>query len=276
MKKAFLETNAICRFFDANTSGIEVRAILESYGYHPVIGLHVIYELSRTFLSGNSDEKAKIMFGILKDLNPIVSETPAAIIMAECNNCFSNFKFNSFLYGAREAETRAEILKLSEGDFDENARRFVISRDKSFKVDNAEIGKRNVEIFLNDPPQKRLRSFDDILDYYTPMIPVLIEQLLPLNNSEASELAAQIDNYPMLKSIVMANLYMVFIAIAHKVTPAPDKTDDHRHVIEASYCDAFITEEKQLLSNIKYINSKLNPIKWSEIGDIPELEDSGN
>lgn len=271
MKKAFLETNAICRFFDANTSGIEVRAILESCGYQPVIGLHVIYELSRTYLSGNSDEKAKTMFGILKDLNPIVAETPAAIIMAECNNCFSNFKFNSFLYGAREAETRAEILKLSEGDFDENARHFVVSRDKSFKVDNAKIGKRNVEIFLNDPPQKRLRSFDDILDYYTPMIPVLIEQLLPINNSEASELAARIDNYPMLKSVVMANPYMVFIAIAHKVTPAPDKTDDHRHVIEASYCDSFITEEKQLLSNIRYINSNLNPIKWSEIGNISGL-----
>jgi len=272
MKKAFLETNAICRFFDARTSGIEIRAILNSYGYQPVIGLHVIYEIARTYLSGNNDDKAKEMFEIVNDLNPLVSEAPAVLLIAECNNCFSNFQFNSFLFGAREAETREEITKLSKGVFDENARNFVTSRDEKFKKENVEIGKRNVEIFLEDPPNKRLRSFDDILAYYKPMIPVLIEQLLPINNDQASEIAARIDEFPTLKSIVMANFYMVFIAVVHKVPPASDKVDDHRHVIEASYCDAFITEERQLLSNIEFINSNLEPIKWSSIGNISDVE----
>lgn len=64
----------------------------------------------------------------------------------------------------------------------------------------------------------------------------------------------------------MANYYTLFVAVVHKNTPATDKIDDHRHVIDASYCDVFVTEDKQWLSNIRKINPGLKPIKWSTLG----------
>ena len=60
----------------------------------------------------------------------------------------------------------------------------------------------------------------------------------------------------------MANMYLFFVQMTRKVVPATDKVDDHRHVIEASYCDAFITNDNQLLSNLGKINSHLEAISW--------------
>jgi len=118
-----------------------------------------------------------------------------------------------------------------------------------------------------------LRSFEEVLKYYETEIPAWIEQILKgvASPNRAKDIAGKINSFPSLKSNVMANLYMVFIAVVYKSVPATDKVDDHRHVIDASYCDAFVTEEKQLLSNIRKINSDLKPIKWSTIGKIIEL-----
>ena len=58
---------------------------------------------------------------------------------------------------------------------------------------------------------------------------------------------------------------MIFIAVVHKDVPATDKVDDHRHIIEASYCDVFVTEEKQLLANVPRINSRIKPINGQQL-----------
>lgn len=265
MQKAFLETNAINRFLDEKINGKEVRAILSCHGYSPVIGLHVVYELAQTFLSGNSDDTARNLFEVVRDLDPDISEAPEVVLKSEYTKYLHGTEVACFLCGDREAETRQEIIKLSNGTFDDNARNFISTRHECFSKDHPVTGQANVRAFLDEPPNEKLRSFEDVSKYYENRIPELIEQILKgiASPSQALDMAGKLNNFPLLKSTVMANLYLIFIAIVHKNTPATDKVDDHRHIIEASYCDVFVTEEKQLLSNARKINSSLRPMKWS-------------
>jgi len=273
VKKAFLETNAINRFLNEKTSGNEIRAVLSSYGYEPVIGTHTIYELARTFLSGNDDETARNLFEIIRDLKPEISEKSAIVLRQEYATYVGGPAVSGFMRGNRKAETRAEIVKLANGTFDDEARSFVTTRDENFKRDHPVIGQTNRAIFLENPPDKKLHSFEDVLKYYQPSIPVFVEQILTATPAHATDMAERISEYPLLRSTVLANLYLVFVAVVHKDVPATDKIDDHRHVIDASYCDVFVTEEKQLLSNVKKINPDLKPVQWSTMGKIIDLSE---
>jgi hypothetical protein len=268
MEKAFLETNAICRFLNEKLSGEEIRALLSCYKYKPVIGFHVIYELARTFLSSNKDEIAKTLFEIVRDLNPDISEEPKVILPNEYNWYSNGIRFDCFLSGMRKYLAREEIVKLAMGVFDDSARTFISSRDMKFKEEHPVMGREQVNIFLNNPPVKKLHSFEDVVKYYESDIPILIEQIYKgaASTDEAKDMAGKIDQFPCLKATVMANLYLDFIVVVHKTPPATDKVDDHRHIVDASYCDVFVTEENQLLANVPRINSRLKPIKWSTIG----------
>lgn len=270
MQKAFLEANAINHFLEEKISGKEARAILSCHGYSPVIGLHVVYELAQTFLSGKSDDTARKLFEVVRDLDPEISEKTEVVLKREYTKYLHGTEVVCFLCGDREADARQEIIRLSNGIFDDNARNFIATRRECFKRDHPATGQANVNLFRDEPPNEKLRSFEDVCKYYENGIPELIEQILKgiASPIQALDMADKLNNFPLLKSVVMANLYLIFIAIVHKNTPATDKVDDHRHIIEASYCDVFVTEEKQLLSNAGKINSSLRPMKWSTMASM--------
>jgi len=136
LKKAYLETNAIWRFSEKGTSGEEARAILSCHGFEPVIGLHVIYELARTFLKDGSSEKPMSLFSIVRDLKPLISEEPRILLRNEIQGLLNGDSFDPFLSGARKNEAASEISKLSNGEFDENARAFITKRDQQFNVEH--------------------------------------------------------------------------------------------------------------------------------------------
>lgn len=50
--------------------------------------------------------------------------------------------------------------------------------------------------------------------------------------------------------------------------PGRDKLDDYRHVIEASYCDVFVTNDGQLGRTVPRINSDLSVVLWNELLEI--------
>jgi len=270
MDRAFLETNAICRFQEEGITGEEIRAILSCYNYEPVIGLHVIYELARTFLAKGKEDLAASYFNILSDMKPEISEAPEEVIFSEISSSIRGTKVLKFISSSRRQETYDEISELSNGVFDDEAMNFINTRDKEFKAEHKQLGTKNVSLFTENPPSEKLRTFEDVYSYYRNDIPILIHQIAQGKVSEehCNKLFHQLDKYPSLRSTVLANIYLVFIAVVHKNTAATDKVDDHRHIIEASYCSAFITNENQLLSNLKKINNRIKGIKWSSIGKI--------
>lgn len=225
MKKAYLETNAIWRFLSEGTSGEEARAILSCHGFEPVIGLHVIYELARTFLKDDSHEKSVSLFSIVRDLKPLISEEPRVLLRYEFQSFLNGDTFDPFLLGARKNETASEISKLSHGVFDKEARAFITGRDEEFKTEHAILGLNNIDLFQQEKPEAKLKTFEDVVSYYKDGIPQIIEQILPgiADARQPQEISKNLERFPAIKSTVMSNLYTIFIAVAHGEIPNTDK-----------------------------------------------------
>lgn len=162
---------------------------------------------------------------------------------------------------------KAKLAKLAAGVFDERARSFIESRERRFRADHPQIAKNNIRAFAESPPQNRVRTFEEFIAYFSNGQPEVVVQIFKgkLSLEQAAAVIASVERYPAIRAAVLANMYLFFVQMVQKVTPATDKVDDHRHVIEASYCDAFISNDNQLLSNLAKINPRLEPISWGAI-----------
>lgn len=267
MKKVYLESNVICRAQDSNLSGGDLRRLLDDEGFVPVIGLHVIYELARTFLNVENTDTAIRLFAIIKELEPEFSNQPGILMYQEANNCISGREIFPFLGGEEKQSTINEVLKLSAGNFDDRAKGFIKERDDNFQQDHVEVAKKNIAIFKISPPEKRLRTFEDIFEYYKNDLSTLLSYIFEdkFTNIQTSSIIEKIDKYPVISSRLRAELYLIYVYLVHKVVPANDKVDDHRHLIEAAYCDAFITNDRQLINNANKISPHLEVVKWDTL-----------
>lgn len=267
MRKGYLETNAICRAQESNISGTELRQLLDQRGLVPVVGLHSIYELARTFLNENKTDIGIELFTIINELSPEFSNQPGTLMYQEVNNCLNNDEIRSLLNGEEKQLTIEEIRKLSIGNFDGKARTFIEERDKSFQIDHVEISEHNIDLFKKNPPSERVRTFEDVFAYYENDLPSLIVKIFNDELSEEIALAIieQIDTYRTIRSNLRSQIYLMYVQLVQKVVPASDKVDDHRHVIEAAYCDAFITGDYKLINNANKINPNLEIIEWNSL-----------
>ncbi len=267
MKRAYLETNAISRATDESISGAQLRDILGARGSVPAIGFHTIYELAKTFLNDRKVEVARALFQIIVDLEPEYCEESYEILYQELNHCFAQKPISPFLVDDKKSDTISEIAKLARGDFDERARKFIKNRERRFRADHPQISQNNVEAFAENPPQNRVRTFKEFTANYADGRPEVVVQIFggKLSLERAAAVIASIERYPAIRAAVLANMYLFFVQMVQKVTPATDKVDDHRHVIEASYCDTFITNDNQLLNILEEINPSLEPISWDAI-----------
>lgn len=267
MKRAYLEANAISRAVENKISGEDLRDKLQSKGYLAVVGFHTIYELAKTFMNVEKTEIGKSLFTVVKKLGATYSEEPKETLRQEYQNCINKEVVKPFITDGKLTDTESEIDKLSRGIFDSRAKIFIQNREHSFRSDHVTISANNIQIFKENTPQRRLRNFEDVILYYRDSFPLLVKTILNdmPTESVAHKIAENLDSYPAIRSAVRANMYLFFIQLVSKVVPATDKVDDHRHLIEASYCDVFVTQEKQLLNNVQKINPKLKAISWSEI-----------
>lgn len=253
MKRAYLETNAISRAADESISGKQLRHILGTQGFVPAIGFHTIYELAKTFLNDGKVDVARTVFQIVADLDPVYCEESYEILCQEVNHCFAQKLIRPFLDGDKKSDTISEVEKLASGIFDERARSFIEGRERRFRADHPQISKNNIRMFSEHPPQNRVRTFEDFTAYFSNGQSEVVVQIFKgkLSLEQAAAVIASIELYPAISAAVLANMYLFFVQMVQKVTPATDKVDDHRHVIEASYCDAFITNDNQLLKNLE-------------------------
>ena len=73
-------------------------------------------------------------------------------------------------------------------------------------------------------------------------------------------IAAAIDHYPAIRTSVYYWWNAEFICLAHGRAPSVDKVDDYRHVVEASYCDVFVSNDGQLLRSVSRLHPTLAPV----------------
>ncbi|MBW2170056.1 MAG: hypothetical protein JRG69_12520 [Deltaproteobacteria bacterium] len=272
MKKAFLETTAINHALFNSANGRKLREELQSKGYSPVVGIHVVYELARTFLNPKDFETGQRLFAIVRDLDPSYSPPPVKLFEQEVLKLKTGSAVLPFLDYLGQASMRTEVHRLAMGNFDDKARRFIERRESEIKLEHP----RNDQAYLahiqdvrsdQGAQNAKLRTFEDVLTYFQPQIPDAIHQRLQgsITRSEANELVQRLDSFLAIRSAVRADVYLNFICIVHKDTPGFDKIDDYRHVIESSYCDVIITGDRQLYRSANRINPDIEVVSCNDI-----------
>lgn len=112
-----------------------------------------------------------------------------------------------------------------------------------------------------------LRRFPDVAEYFRARWPEMIRAILRqgITLAEGRELSARLNDFPAIRSVLNANLYLTFICIAHETVPDDDKLDDYRHLIDASYCDAIVLHDNRARSAAPHIAPQLQVLSLEDV-----------
>lgn len=272
MRKAYLETSAINRAERAELSGRDLSSRLKSLGFSPAIGIHTIYELAVTFLSPGQEEKAAALFSIVQDLDPSYQRPSDSLLREEILKFRTGAAVLPFFDYLGYASTRTEVERLAHGIFDQRARYFISKRESQMRVGFLNQAADYLQHVVKVQAQRSapcIRSFEEAYQYFESedQLPALIRRALrsQVAAHEAREIHQRLEEFPAIWAIVRANVYMDFIFIKHRVKPNDDKLDDYRHIIEATYCDAFVTGDNQLLKTVRIISPHLYPLSMAVV-----------
>jgi hypothetical protein len=267
--KAYLEPNIVNWARRADWSGGDLRNRLVALGLMAHFGIHGIYELSRGFLSEDGKADAQRNFRILSELDPVFGPTPdmlfakeldqlrtgAAVIpvLDELNRASAKYQVNEMAAGRIEAEG-VEFIKRREANIDQDHPQYV---DHQLQAVRAAVA----------AGARRPKNFDQVLATFDDQVPGIIRQRLGtrVTRSEAAEIHVKLAAFPALQSAVRADLYLWAIPLMHDAGGSRDKTDDYRHVVEASYAKVFITGDGQLARTTQRIQPNLRVLTWEEL-----------
>ena len=168
--------------------------------------------------------------------------------------------------------TKQEVIRLANGFFDERAKSFLANREenvrKEFPSQMSDFLQRIKSINLSTPKAlKKIRTFNDCVSYFRADFPEKIREISynKFSLMEAKKISENLDDFPVFHSLIMATVYLNYIPIAKKAIPNDDKLDDYRHIAEASYCNAILTNDKQLGNTVRYINGNIDVIKSKDL-----------
>ena len=272
--KAYVEPSVINRAADHGIDGPALRAAIEAKGFAPSTGLHTIYELARGYLPAKSENTARMaaLFTILRDVQPAFQPHLPGLLGDELLKLRTGAAVLPFLNHLDAISTRQEVARLAEGHFDDRARDFISGKEQQ-KTEERFAHGRYVEeaaaIRQRDPMARSLRTYNDVWRYFEKrgQLPDIVTTIInrDVSISEASEIVARLDSFPVTRNAIRANVYLAFIMITKQAKPGMDKLDDYRHMIEASYCAAFVTGDNQQISAAPFICPELVLIPWSAI-----------
>lgn len=212
------------------------------------------------------------LFSILQDLDPFYQPEPEMLHDQEIFKLRTGVAVLPVLDQLDLVATKLEVERLALGIFDQNAGSFIARLEEDIKENHPRLALdyiAQVEQTAKKPQfeKKRFRTFEQVYLELEPQIPDLIYCFLngKVSHSEAQELAQRMVSFPAIRSTTMSQIYLSAICIMHGDVPSRDKLDDYRHVIEASYCDVFITNDGQLSRTVPRINPDLSVLLWNEL-----------
>lgn len=272
MKNAFLETSAVNRAIALGFDPTASRDRLTSSGLCPVVGLHVIYELAATFLLPEHADVGKGLFRFVRDLGPSFAPPTMNLLSQEVLRLRTNAAVLPFLPHADQVATRLEVHRLAEGIFDGSARTFIEARENEVRREHPNIAKEYIEHVRGVRSRRgnslpSFRRFADVAEYFRDRWADMIRAILhgKVTSEEARELAERLTAFPAIRATLNANLYLMFICIAHEAVPGGDKLDDYRHLIDASYCDAIVLYDDKARHAAPHIAPHLRVLSWEDL-----------
>jgi hypothetical protein len=259
-KLIYLDTNIWNRLIDQGVSAARLTEDLASKGAHLAVSGQTVYELSRTFLSldSNAALRARDLFCYLKQF--VDAEIPCCHdnmqqLHGEVSTMNTGGSEVTAFYGPKEyALLRREVDKLCQGICDTRAEQFMAGR-KQFSEStragqkNHSQSKQHVKNQLKAIPQDDLRAWLDkemLSDSGTAILAShLLRMYTGLPDETAILNAAALLRIPpsrVAKGIVRADLYLNW-RCANRDSIPKDLADDLYHVLNSSYCAIYATAE---------------------------------
>jgi hypothetical protein len=234
--------------------------------------METLHELARTFLSPNGRERAIALFGFIQDLDPIYLPEAPFVLGAE----YDAFRTRTQVIPALPPElafaTRLEVARLARGDFDARVESFIRRLDARKRIDTARFYPQYLALVervapRGSPQARKLRTYDDVLNLGSLHLGEQIRAVMyeQISTDEAARWAHRLDCFPTLRTIVHANAYLSALVIVHRQVPGRDKLDDCCHVIEAAYCDIFVTADEQLARVAPILHPGLTVLTFTDL-----------
>lgn len=265
--KAYVEASFINRSVDQGHNAISLAENLRVAGYEPVLGLHVIYELAKCFLTDEGTPRGRKLFAFVDDLAPTFHWEPRQLMEQEVERFRHRTAVLPYLDHLNNVATVMEARKLRAGSLSSDLRTIIETREADIAANvpkNDALYLRQVnELRAQYPDEgRRFRTYEDVLTQFAPDLDGFVEaainrQRRVVSPDEARAIANRVDEFPAICSVVRAHIYFVFHCLVHSTGAGRDKLGDYRSVAEAAYCRALVTADRQLAKTAVRINPEL-------------------
>ncbi len=274
MLKAYLDPNIVNWVRRAGWTATELRKRLVARGLEPHFGIHGIYELARGLLSQKHKVDAQSNFLILSELDPVFVPTPEMLFAKELDLLRTGASVIPVLDELNRASARYQVCEMAKGRMEADGVKFVSQRQANIARDYPryvahQLGEIRAAV---ESGAKRPKTFDQVLAMVDVQVPAIIRRCLGnrVTFSEAAAMRARLEMFPALRSTVRANVCLRAIPWLNNAGASHDKTDDYRHVIEASYSHVFVTGDRKLAITVPFIQPNLDILMWDDIQIVRE------
>jgi hypothetical protein len=136
MKKAYIEVSLINRSVDQGHDANSLAEQLRVLGYEPVIGLHVVYELAKCFLTGDIT-RGRWLFVFVDDLAPSFHSEPQQLMEREIERFRHGKAVLPFLDHQNHISMLKNVRTLRAGKLPTELREIIERRETDIRVNRS-------------------------------------------------------------------------------------------------------------------------------------------
>jgi hypothetical protein len=263
LRLSYLDTSIWNRLFEQEVDPGFAVSVFETRGTLPVLGSNVFYEIAKCFSAGKPDKTfrgqnlCKYIKSFMARRIPVAMEN-WALLIEEAFHVVGNPIMDPHQRAKRYEENYSiayrEIEKLSEGNFEQGAAKFIANRklqahNSRFAIRDGLDAKPEMKALLLSTDDAALPKFMDELCVGVEGIGALQRHLRDLfpeeSDSELTETAWRLLRsklYRVARAITRADIYLCWRCV-HRGSLRSDLPDDTFHVTAAAYCQDFLTTE---------------------------------
>jgi len=259
LRLSYLDTSVWNCLYDQAVDPGFALSVLETRGLLPVLGYNVLYEVAKCFSSGKPDKilrgqnLCKYLRSYMDKKIPIAMEN-WALLIHEAFDVAGHPIDRRRRYEENYSIALSRIEKLSEGNFEEEAAKFiskrkVTSRESRDAIRNGLNAKPQTKATLLATDESTLSQFMDVHCTTSAGLELLqrhLRSLFPDDTEQDLALAAwkllRSAKYRIARAITRIDIYLSWRCV-HRGSIRGDIPDDAFHVTAAAYSHDFLTTE---------------------------------
>ncbi len=269
--KIYLDTNLWNISFDQKINPQSLLSDLTAKNSALVLSQQTIYELAKTFRAETPPayERGQSLFAHLNlytnSGRPLVAKDVANLLVAEMQDLNGNIaEGNKFLQAEDLTKIQDEITRLARGEISSELKAYIEDR-----IGSAEKNRREQRTQLDSDEEltQTLRSIPEAqfegwlkTELRTQTAKILLTQQIGAHFPDVStielldwaEALLKAEESKISKGLVGASYYYNW-RCAHRGSNRSDLLDDMYHVLNATYCDVYATDEKKQIDYASYL-----------------------